>query len=147
MSTYLSLHYHVVFSTKNRVPCLDREWQGRLHSYMSGTVKGLGGFPQSTGGWNDHVHLLFGLKATHVVADTVREFKKASTNWIHQEIGLRNFYWQEGYAAFTVGHRERDAVKLYIDGQEEHHRVRTYKEELLDLLKEEGVEYDPKYFV
>ena len=69
MSTYLSLHYHVVFSTKNRVPCLDREWQGRLHSYMSGTVKGLGGFPQSTGGWNDHVHLLFGLKATHVVAD------------------------------------------------------------------------------
>lgn len=75
---------------------------------MSGTVKGLGGFPQNTGGWNDHVHLLFGLKATHVIADTVRELKKASTNWIHQEIGLRHFYWQEGYAAFTVGRRERD---------------------------------------
>lgn len=147
MSTYLSLHYHVVFSTKNRVPCLAAEWRDRLHSYMSGTIKGLGGFPQNTGGWNDHVHLLFGLKATHTVSDTVRELKKASTAWLHDEIGVRNFKWQEGYAAFTVGHREREAVRGYIDRQEEHHRVKTYKEEVLGLLEEQGVEYDPKYFV
>lgn len=146
MSTYLSLHYHVVFSTKNRIPCLDKEWRERLHSHMSGTIKGLGGFPQRTNGWNDHVHLLFGLKATHAVADIVRELKKASTGWIHDAIGLRSFAWQEGYAAFTVGWREREVLRAYIDGQEEHHRLRGYKEELLGLLEESGVEYDPKYF-
>ncbi|MBL0126836.1 MAG: IS200/IS605 family transposase [Flavobacteriales bacterium] len=147
MSTYLSLHYHVVFSTKGRVPGLAAEWRERLHSYMSGTIKGLGGFPQNTGGWNDHVHLLFGLKATQTVADTVRELKKASTTWVRDEVGVLNFGWQEGYAAFTVGHREREAVRGYISRQEEHHRVRTYKEEVLGLLEENGVEYDPKYFV
>jgi putative transposase len=146
MSTYLSLHYHAVFSTKNRVPCLDKEWRGGLHSYMSGTIKGLGGFPQSTDGWNDHVHLLFGMKATHAVADVVRELKKASTNWVRDTIHLRGFAWQEGYAAFTVGHREREIVRAYIDRQEEHHRVRGYKEELLAMLEENGVECDPKYF-
>lgn len=147
MSTYLSLHYHIVFSTKNRVPCLAQEWRDRLHTYMSGTVKGLGGFPQNTGGWNDHVHLLIGLKATHTVSDVLRELKKASTAWLRNEIGVRNFAWQEGYAAFTVGYRERELVRSYIDRQEEHHAVKSYKEEVLGMLEEHGVEYDPKYFV
>jgi REP element-mobilizing transposase RayT len=87
------------------------------------------------------------LKATHTVSDVVRELKKASTAWVREEIGLRTFAWQEGYAAFTVGHRERDIVKGYIDRQAEHHRVKTYKEEVLAMLEEHGVEYDPKYFV
>lgn len=146
MSTYLSLHYHLVFSTKNRMPCLANEWRDRLHSYLSGTIKGLDGFPQSTDGWNDHVHLLFGLKATHALSDVVRELKKASTVWVRDTVGLRTFAWQEGYAAFTVGWRERELVRAYIDGQEEHHRVRGYKDELLFLLAENGVEYDPKFF-
>ena len=148
MSTYLSLHYHVVFSTKHRVPCLDREWRTRLHSYMSGTIKGLGGFPQTTDGWNDHVHLLFGLKATQNVSDIVRELKKASTAWVQAEIGLRNFHWQGGYAAFTVGYRQREIVRAYIDRQDEHHgRKESYKEELISLLEYHGVEYDPKYLL
>lgn len=147
MSTYLSLHYHIVFSTKNRIPCLAAEWRERLFGYMSGTIGGLNGFPQRTGGWNDHVHILLGLKATHTVSDIVRELKKASTAWVREEIGLRTFAWQEGYAAFTVGHRERDIVKAYIDRQEVHHGMKTYKEEVLAMLQEHDVEYDPGYFV
>ena len=147
MSTYLSLHYHVVFSTKHRVPCLDAAWRERLHGYMAGTIKGLGGYPQCTNGWNDHVHLLFGLEATHNVADIVRELKKASTRWIQREIGLRNFLWQEGYAAFTVGHREREVVRSYIERQEERHGRGTFREELISLLEGHGVEYDPKYLL
>ena len=147
MSTYLSLHYHIVFSTKNRVPCLSTEWRNRLHTYMSGTVSGLGGFPQNTGGWTDHIHLLLGLNATMTVADVVRELKKASTAWVREEVGLRTFAWQEGYAAFTVGFREREIVRAYIDRQVEHHRVKTYKEEVLEMLNDHGVEYDPRYFV
>lgn len=147
MSTYLSLHYHAVFSTKNRVPCLDATWRNRLFDYLGGSVRGLGGFPQSTGGWNDHVHLLFGLKATHCLSDLMREVKKASSVWISEEIGLKSFTWQEGYAAFTVGYRERDIIKHYIATQEEHHRKKTYTEEVEALLKEAGVEYDPKYLL
>lgn len=137
----------MVFSTKNRIPCLTKDWRDDLHSYMSGTIKGLGGFPQRTNGWNDHVHLLFGLKATHAVADVVRELKKASTAWVRDAGHVHGFAWQEGYAAYSVGHREREVVHAYIDGQEAHHRAKGYKDELLALLEENSVEYDPRYFV
>lgn len=142
---YLSLHYHILFATKHRVPAIDRRWRERLHAYMGGTLKGLDAFPQATGGWNDHVHLLVGLKATHVLADVVRELKKASTSWVREEIGLRDFAWQEGYAAFTVGWREREIVRGYIDAQEEHHGSRSYAEEVVVLLNDHGVDFDLKF--
>ncbi len=144
-STYLSLHYHLVFGTKNRQPLIAPDWRSRLHEYLGGTLRGLGGFPQGVGGVADHVHLLVGLKATHCLADVLRELKKASSLWAHEQIGLRSFAWQEGYAAFTVSATSRQAVKEYIANQEEHHRVKSFREELVELLNKAGVEYDPRY--
>jgi REP element-mobilizing transposase RayT len=115
MSTYLSLHYHLVFSTKRREPTIDPIWQPRLHEYLGGTITGLGGFPQGSGGIADHVHLLVGLKATHCLADVMRELKKASSTWVHNEICLSTFEWQTGYAAFTVSpQRERNSKHTSI---------------------------------
>jgi REP element-mobilizing transposase RayT len=122
-STYLSLHYHLVFATKNREAVIAPEWRSRLHEYLGGTISGLGGVSQRVGGVADHVHLLVGLKATHCLADILRELKKASSAWVHEKIGLRNFAWQEGYAAFTVSAPARPAVQQYIVNQEEHHRA------------------------
>lgn len=144
-STYLSLHYHLVFSTKHRQPSIHDAWRERLHQYLGGTVSGLGGFPQGIGGVADHVHLLVGLKATHCLSDFMRELKKASSAWVHEEIGLESFAWQDGYSAFTVSATARSGVQIYIANQEEHHRVRSFREELIDLLQRAGVEYDPKY--
>ena len=145
-STYLSLHYHLVFATKNREAVIAPEWRSRLHEYLGGTIAGLGGFPQGVGGVADHVHLLVGLKATHCLADVMRELKKASSTWVHEQIGLETFAWQEGYAAFTVSATARPAVRQYIANQEEHHRERSSQEELLDMLAKAGVEYDARYF-
>ena len=144
-STYLSLHYHIVFGTKNREPTIAPEWRGRLHEYLGGTIVGLGGFPQGIGGVTDHVHLLVGLKATVCVADILRELKKASSVWVHETIGLSNFAWQEGYGAFTVSPTARQAVRTYVANQEEHHRKKTFREEFIEMLEMAGVEYDPKY--
>ena len=145
-STYLSLHYHIVFSTKERRPFIKDSWRSNMHEYLGGTVRGLGGIPECVGGVADHVHLLVGLKATHCLADFVRELKKASSVWTtdHHD---RYFHWQEGYAAFTVSHTHRDPLKGYIAGQEEHHRTLNFMDELKQLLEKNGVEYDPKYFV
>jgi REP element-mobilizing transposase RayT len=144
-STYLSLHYHLVFSTKNREAIIVPEWRTRLHDYLGGTVRGLGGFPEGVGGVADHVHLLIGLKATHCLADFMRELKKASSLWVHDEMRLRTFAWQEGYAAFTVSATARNAVRNYIANQDEHHRTKSFREELLEMLNKSGIEYDPRY--
>ena len=144
-STHLSLHYHLVFGTKDRQPTIDPAWRERLHEYLGGTVRGLGGFPEGVGGVADHVHLLVGLKATHCLADFMRELKKAASVWVHDEIKTPSVAWQEGYAAFTVSATARDAVKSYIANQEEHHRVKSFREELVEMLERAGVSYDPKF--
>lgn len=144
-STYLSLHYHLVFGTKNRVPSIDTPWRTRLHEYLGGTVRGLDAVPEGIGGVADHVHLLVGFKSTHCLADVLREIKKASSIWVHEEIGLKSFVWQEGYAAFTVSAPSRQGVQKYIANQEEHHRRRSFREELISMLEQADIEYDPKY--
>ena len=144
-STFLSLHYHIVFSTKDRVPSIAPQWQARLHQYLGGQVKGLGGVAQAVGGVADHVHLLVGLKATHCLADFMRELKRQASVWVHTEIGTAGFAWQEGYAAFTVSPNSRKGVRGYIENQEEHHRQKSFREELVELLQRAGVEYDERY--
>jgi REP element-mobilizing transposase RayT len=144
-STYLSLHYHLVFGTKNREAIIAPEWRSRLHEYLGGTIRGMGGFPESVGGMADHVHLLVGLKASQCLADVMRELKKVSSGWVHEDIRLRGFAWQEGYAAFTVSATSRKSVGNYIAHQDEHHRIRSFREELVEMLNKAGMEYNPKY--
>ena len=144
-STFLSLHFHIVFSTKERRPLIAPEWRGRLHEYLGGIVRRLGGVPEAIGRVADHVHLLVGLKAPHTLADFVRELKKAATNWVQEHKLEPMFSWQEGYAAFTVSPNARGGVKGYIARQEEHHRQRSYLEELRELLDKAEIEVDPRY--
>jgi len=145
MSTYASLHYHIVFSTKHRKPWIEPSWEPRLHEYLGGTARGLGAFPQGIGGIEDHVHLLIGLKTTHCIADFMRELKKSASAWVHETIGMKDFAWQEGYGIFSVSATARNGVKAYIANQRAHHQIRGYREELIELLERAGVDYDPKY--
>lgn len=113
---------------------------------MGGVIKGLGGVPEKIGGVADHVHVLVGLKSTHCLADFVRELKKASTSWIQQETKIGDkFTWQGGYAAFTVSATSLEAVRDYIANQEEHHRVKSFREEFVTMLEKAGISYDAKY--
>lgn len=103
------------------------------------------GTAEAVGGVADHVNLLVGLGATHRLCDVVREIKSVSSRWVHDELGLRTFSWQEGYGAFTVSASHRAKVREYILGQDEHHRARCFQEEYLDFLRKGGVEYDEHY--
>ena len=145
-STYLSLYYHLVFSTKDRQPSIHSDWRSRLHEYLGGTVNHLGGQSLGVGGTNDHVHLLVELKATHCVANFMRELKKASSSWIRDEISSAAFAWQKGYAALTVSASIVPTVRRYIENQEDHHLRMSFREEVLTLLRRSGVEVDERFF-
>ena len=143
-STHTSLHYHLIFATKNREAILAPEWKNELHTYLGGIVRGLNATPQGVGGIADHVHLLVSLKATVCLSDFMRELKKSSSLWI-RETKCPHFQWQEGYAAFTVSASARESVSAYIANQEEHHRVTTFREELVKFLEKSGITFDPRY--
>jgi REP element-mobilizing transposase RayT len=145
-STFYSLHYHVVFSTKERRPLIRPAWKTRLHEYLGGTIRGLGGVPEKVGGVEDHVHLLISLRTTDAPADFVRETKKASSVWVAERTEP-SFSWQEGYSIFSVSYTHSPVLRRYIETQEEHHRKIPFLEELERLLARNGVQYDPKYLV
>lgn len=144
-STHLSLHVHLVFGTKHQRPLIAPEWRERLHAFLGGAVRTLGAVPEAVGGVADHVHLLVGLRATHCLADILRDAKRTSSAWVHETIGDREFEWQDGYGAFTVSASLLETVKRYIARQEEHHREKTFQEEYVELLQRSGVEYDERY--
>lgn len=144
-STHLSLHYHVVFSTKDRAATISDAWRPRLHAFLGGVVNALEGTPQKIGGMSDHVHLLIGLKATHRLADVMREIKSVSSRWVHEEIGLKSFSWQEGYGAFTMSSTQLRAVTDYIARQDEHHRSKSFQDEYREFLERAGVKYDAQF--
>jgi len=145
MSTWLSLHYHLIFGTKRREPSIRHPVRTRLHEYLGGVVKGLGGVPNGIGGTSDHVHLLVTLRATHRLADFMRELKKSGSAWMRSTGTNPTFGWQDGYCALTVSASSRAKVHAYISNQEEHHRKRTFQEEVRLLLEQSGIDFDPKY--
>jgi REP element-mobilizing transposase RayT len=112
---------------------------------MGGIIKDMKAIPETIGGVDDHVHLLVGLRATHRLAEVLREIKASSSKWVHEEMAKPLFSWQEGYGAFTVSASQIAAVKHYINNQEEHHRKKTFQEEYVEFLKASGIEYDEEY--
>ncbi len=144
-STHLALHYHIIFSTRDRTPIIANPRRERLHAYLGGVVRNVGGVPEAIGGVADHVHLLIGLRATHCLADVVRDVKSVSSRWARDEMRDALFTWQEGYGAFTVSPSQIETVRRYIAGQEEHHRGRTFQEEYVEFLQRSGVEYDERF--
>ena len=91
MSTFTSLHYHIIFSTKYRKPWIQDAWIARLHEYMGGTIRGLDGVPESVGGIADHVHLRVGMKTTHRLCDFMRELKKSTSETNANIIAIKLF--------------------------------------------------------
>lgn len=146
MPTYCSLNYHVVFATKNRLPTIERVWMPRLHAFVEGIVRDLGGIALSIGGVEDHVHLLVSLKPAHCLADVVRDMKKSSSGWVHDQFGAPEFSWQRGYAAFTLSHSGIPTVRSYLLTQEEHHHGIDSYQELLDMCREAGIKPEMQFF-
>ena len=109
-------------------------------------MRGLDGVALRVGGVEDHVHALIGLKPVHCISDFVRELKKATSVWAGARYE-RGFEWQEGYSIFSVSASMLNTVSAYIERQTEHHRNRTFAEELKELLEKHGVKYDPKYML
>lgn len=137
---------HLVFSTKNRVPCLGASVRPALHAYHATVVRSTGCECPRAGGVADHVHLAIKLSRTITVAALVEEVKTSSSKWLKtQSPELRGFAWQRGYGVFSVGPPDLDALLAYIDNQEEHHRARTFQEEYREFLTKHGVPYDERY--
>lgn len=144
--SYTNLLYHIVFSTKDRRPLITPDYEVRLYDYLGGTIRKLGGISLELNGTEDHVHLLAKLRPDCALSDVLRNLKSNATGWMHDVFpSLRNFSWQRGYGAFTVSQSSVEAVRHYIARQKEHHQKISFRDEFIQFLRENGIEYDERF--
>jgi putative transposase len=117
-----------------------------LFAYIGGILKNNESRLLDAGGTTDHVHLLISQSKTIAFSALMKDVKKDSSSWIKTKgREFRNFHWQDGYGAFSIGPSDIPRLKKYIAGQKERHRKRSFQEELLEVLDEYGIEYDERY--
>jgi len=139
-------YIHLVFSTKHRQHLIHPPVEEELHSYLGGICKNIGCQPIKVGGYTDHIHMLFMLSQKIALMKVVEEVKSHSSKWIKTKgEGYENFYWQDGYGAFSVYPNEIDRVITYIANQKQHHSKKTFQDEYRSILKKYEVEYDERY--
>jgi REP element-mobilizing transposase RayT len=145
-STYSQVYIQVVFAVKGRENLIGKTWKDDLHKYIAGIIKGKGQKPIIVNGMPDHIHVFVGLKPAMSISDLVRDIKNNSSNFINENRWIKGkFSWQEGYGVFSYSHSQIEQVYKYILNQEDHHKIKTFKEEYLDFLKKFEIEYKEQY--
>jgi len=122
------------------------DYQVRLYEYIGRIIREGGGISLGLNGTEDHVHLLAKLRPDRSLSDVLRDLKANATGWMHDAFPTSgNFYWQRGYGAFTVSQSNVKEVRRYIARQKEHHTKVSFREEFIQFLKTNGIEFDERY--
>lgn len=145
-NTYTQIHIQTVFAVKYRAALISPEWSDKLYRYMASIVNDQGHKTLAIGGVANHVHLLFGFRPTQSLSSLMLRVKRETSEWINKE-RLTNvqFRWQEGYGAFSYSKNHVRGVIQYILNQEKHHSKKCFKEEYLQMLRENDVTFDERY--
>ena len=144
--TLTRLLMHVVFSTTERRNLITPEVEPELHAYLGGVCRNRESPALAIGGTENHVHLLISLSKNIALSNLMMTLKKDSSKWIKTNgNAFRDFHWQDGYGAFSIGESQVRRVKDYIRGQKERHKTSTFEDELVELAKRYGVAFDPRY--
>lgn len=142
----VSLLVHVVFSTKHREALIAPEIEADLFAFMTGVLKKHDSRLLAANGTTDHVHLLISLSKNVALSHLIQELKKSTSRWIKTRgLKFRNFQWQDGYGAFTIGESGVPALKQYIARQKEKHQKKSFESELVEFLEKYGISFDQKY--
>lgn len=134
---------HIVFSTKDRRPVIKPDVEAELYRYLHGLIENLGGKLLIGNGTADHSHLLVSV-GKNEVSQLVGTIKRSTSAWMKRK-GVDNFYWQRGYAAFSVSQSQVPTVSRYIAGQKDHHSSQDFKDEFRSLCDRHELSLDERY--
>ena len=146
-NTYTKIVCHFVFSTVGRSPMLTEEIRKDVFAYMGGIIRNQKCASLIVNGIEDHVHILAHVRPTLALSDFMREVKASSSGFVHRELRVRSFAWQEGFSAFSVRGDDFEDVRQYIARQAEHHKRENFESELRRLLVMAGVDYKEQYLL
>ncbi|NQU32338.1 MAG: IS200/IS605 family transposase [Bacteroidetes bacterium] len=145
-NTYTQLYVHYVFAVQDRLCLINIKWKDNLYKYMSGIIDQQGHKLYVINGMNDHIHLLISMTPKQAPSDLMYNLKRSSSLWINKNrLSIGKFSWQEGFGAFSLGKSQLQEKIKYIEEQQHHHMKATFREEYLQFLKENDIEFDDRY--
>jgi putative transposase len=137
---------HVVFSTKDRQRFLYKEICNELYPYIDKILENNLCYPYKIGGTMDHIHIVFALGRSIAISKLIEEIKTSTSKWIkNKDPVLTKFAWQNGYGIFSISATHLSMLKAYVTNQETHHKVFTFQNEFMQLLKKNNVTYNKQY--
>jgi len=148
MNTYTQILFQIIFAPKNHEKTLLGNNCSELYKYICGILKNKKCHVYRIGGVSDHIHIVTHLHPIVSLASIVKDIKLASAAFIKNNKLFPKFSgWQDGYAGFTYSFNAKDKLIEYVKNQEEHHKTRSFREELIELLNEHGKDFDEKYLL
>ncbi len=145
-NTYTQLYFHIVFAVKGRDNLITSKFKIDLYKYITGIISKKDQKLMIINGMPNHIHLLIGTKPNCNLSDLIRDIKANSSKWINEnKFVLGKFEWQTGFGAFTISQSGINKVIKYIKDQEEHHKIKSFKEEYIDFLKGYKIDFEDKY--
>lgn len=121
------------------------EFEAGMFAYIHGIVENNKSKLIIGNGTMNHIHLLVSIGRTIDISELIGDVKRSSSLWVKSQGTYPNFYWQEGYGAFSIGQSQVPDVKRYIEDQKAHHAEKDFKTEFRSLLHKYEVEYDERY--
>ena len=145
-NTFTQIYFHLIFAVQGRNNLISEQWEVQLHKYITGIVTNKSQKMIAINGMPDHIHILVGCKPDCILSDLVRDIKSNSSRWINNK-KFKNirFEWQKGFGAFSVSHSKLDVVGNYIKNQKEHHLKKSFKNEYVEFLENNEIEFNEKY--
>lgn len=139
--SYNKIWIHAIWATKYRSPLIHPSIEFKLHKFIAAQLKEQGCPIRIINGMPDHIHCLFLLSPQKSIAEVVKQIKGSSSFYINQNKLIEDdFYWQTGYAAFSVSESLLERVYWYIKNQKRHHQKKTFEQEHSDFLKLYGLD-------
>lgn len=144
-NTYTQLHVQFVFAVKYRAALIQKQWNDRLHKYITGIFQENDHKMLQINSMPDHIHILIGLRPTQAISSLIQNVKTESSKWIKDNGFSKQFAWQEGYGAFSYSKSQVPDIIRYIQNQEVHHKKHTFLNEYRGLLREFEIDFDERY--
>jgi len=142
LHSYTCCWLHIVFSTLNKEKIINKELRITLSKYFTAYSKERSIFIRTNFVNAEHIHLLIDLPTNMTIEQVIHLYKGSSSNWINKNNFMRGrFWWGRGYGAFSVSQSGVGSVTNYINNQEAHHKVKSFKEEYEELMKAYKMKY------
>jgi putative transposase len=140
--SYSRCWIHAIWGTLNREKLLNKRAAADLSSYLGEYAEKQGVYMKINYVNADHVDALIDLPTAFSIEKLMQLLKGSSSHWINSNNVISGkFAWGRGYSAFSVSESSVNQIARYIANQEEHHRIRTFAEELKEFIDRHGLQW------